>query len=246
MPRYKMVLAYDGTRYAGWQVQPGQCTIQSECEQAILQITGETARLHASGRTDTGVHARGQVAHFDTAQPQDARRLLNALNAVLDTDIRIMTLQPVPEAFHARFSATAKEYRYFIWNDRIVPPHLRLYRCAWPRPLDLDRMRAAGDILLGEHDFTAFATHRGHGPEDMVRRITALRITRRGKEFTLAIGSDGFLYKMVRSIAGYLLRVGEGAVPVEQTREILASCIRTARVPTADPRGLFLWRVRYT
>ncbi len=245
MKRYKMILAYDGTCYAGWQVQPGMRTIQSECEKAILQVTGEEVRLHASGRTDTGVHARQQVAHFDLSEPLEPRRLLNGLNAVLDDDIRVMGLRQVAATFHARFSAVCKEYRYFIWNDRIVPPHLRLYRCSWSKPLHIDRMCAAAAMLVGEHDFSAFATSRGHGPEDMVRRITDLRIIRRGKEFVIIAASEGFLYKMVRSFAGYLLRVGEGAVPVEQTMEILQSCKRTARVPTADPRGLFLWKVIY-
>jgi len=243
--RYKATLAYDGGAYAGWQVQPGQRTIQGECEAALQQITGESARIHSSGRTDTGVHARAQVAHFDLPVPRDAARLLTGLNAVLDGDIRFMELEPVADDFHARFSALSKEYRYFIWNNRVVPPNLRFYRLQYSRSLDLERMRAAALILEGEHDFASFCSYRGDGGENTVRRLLKLEVEQDGPEFTVRAVSEGFLYKMVRSLAGFLIRVGTGRIEVEETSRILDSRERHELVPSAKPHGLFLWRVDY-
>ncbi len=243
--RYKLRLAYDGTAYAGWQLQPNATSIQEVVEKAIATVCGERPRLHGSGRTDQGVHARGQVAHFDLTTQRPTPRLAVSLNAVLPADIRVLGLTRAAANFHARRSAVGKEYRYFIWNGDVLPPFLRHYRAHVRAPLDVLTMRAAAAMLEGRHDFAAFSANPNREVESTVRSVTALRVTRRGKEITIVARGEGFLYKMVRSLAGFLIRVGEGAVPPETARDILASRLRTARVPTAPACGLFLWKVWY-
>jgi tRNA pseudouridine38-40 synthase len=243
--RYKMVLAYDGRAYAGWQVQPGQRTVQGECEAALQTISRQQSRIECSGRTDAGVHARAQVTHFDLEAGIDPDKLRFGLNGILDEDIRIISIAPVSSDFHARFSARRKEYRYFIWNDSYVPPDLRFYRLHCPCVLDIDKMRAAAALLLGRHDFASFCSYRGKGEENTERNLLGLDVDLDGAEIVVRALSEGFLYKMVRSLAGYLIRVGLGNIPVEDTGRILAERCRTARVPSAEPHGLFLWRIDY-
>lgn len=243
--RYRMTLAYDGTRYAGWQVQPGQVTVQGECERVLAELTGESPRIHCSGRTDRGVHAREQVAHFDLRKAVQAGRLRMGFNALLQEDIRVMGLRPVASDFHARLNATAKEYRYHVWNGGVVPPPLRFYRLQVRMPLDVDAMRAAARQLKGRHDFAAFSANPNREVEGTVRRLDVLRVRKRGRDVVMIARGEGFLYKMVRSLAGFLLRVGTGEVAPALATDILRSKVRTARVPTAPPRGLFLWKVHY-
>lgn len=247
MTRYKIKIAYDGTNYSGWQVQPHSRTIQGEIERLLAEMTGQGhVRVEASGRTDAGVHARAQVAHFDLEKPlRDTRYFLRGLNAQLDRDLRILTLERVPASFHARFSAVGKEYRYFIYNGDIVPPTKRLYRLQEGRPLDTERMRAAAALLEGEHDFAAFAANRKVPVECTVRTIHSFSVRRHGAEIVLAVRGNGFLYKMVRSLAGFLVDVGMGRLEPGSATEIIASGVRTARVQTAQPQGLFLWKVFY-
>lgn len=243
--RVCLTVAYDGTAYAGWQIQPHGTTVQALIEAAIRSVTGLDVKIHGSGRTDQGVHARGQVVHVDLEHPIRHGDLLRALNAVLPQDIRILRSSQVSPEFHARRSAVGKEYRYFIWNGDVVPPFVRLYRAQVRRPLDVAAMREAAHILCGRHDFGAFTANPSRVVESTVRHVTRLSVTRRGPEVVIRAEADGFLYKMVRSLAGWLIRVGEGAVEPGRTREILDSRERTARVPTAPPEGLFLWRVWY-
>jgi tRNA pseudouridine38-40 synthase len=243
--RYKATIAYDGAAYAGWQVQPGQCTVQGECERVLHEITRESIRVHSSGRTDSGVHARAQVAHFDLSSKVTPGKFKLSLNALLDDDIRVTSLAPVSSSFHARFSAVKKEYRYFIWNNRIVPPHLRRYRLQFSRGLDIDKMRRAAARLVGHHDFESFCSHRGKADENTVRNLLELNVRKKGNEFTIIAVSEGFLYKMVRSLAGFLLRVGSGRIPVEETDDILNARVRNELIPSAKPHGLFLWKVSY-
>ncbi len=238
-------LAYDGTDYAGWQVQPNAETVQSCLEARIQQLTGETPRVHGSGRTDQGVHARGQVAHFDLEGAIPATTLVNSLNATLPADIRIHQGRKVSSDFHARRSASGKEYRYFIWNGPIVPPFIRHFRTHVKNRLDIDAMQAAATRLSGRHDFSAFSANPNRKVESHVRELRELSVKRRGHEVTIIANGEGFLYKMVRSLTGFLLRVGEGAAEPALADEILASQKRTARVPTAPPTGLFLWNVTY-
>ncbi|MCX6996660.1 MAG: tRNA pseudouridine(38-40) synthase TruA [Kiritimatiellaeota bacterium] len=185
------------------------------------------------------------MAHFALARPATPAKLLLGLNALLDDDIRVLALRPARADFHARFSATGKEYRYFIWNDAVLPPPVRAYRWLVRPPLDLGAMQRAAAKLVGRRDFAAFTANPNRAVDGTVRHLRALHVSRRGREVVLRVRGDGFLYKMVRSLAGFLVRVGVGELPPESARTLLAAQQRTAVVPTAPPQGLFLWRVFY-
>lgn len=245
MGRYRLDIGYDGTAYGGWQVQPNARTIQGELERALKTITGETVKVHGSGRTDAGVHAREQVAHFDLELDRACNELQRGMNALLDPDVRVLQVLSESGDFHARRSALGKEYRYFIWNAQVMQPALRLYRAHVRRPLDAKAMNFAAERLEGLHDFAAFSANPLRPVESTVRNLFELRVIKRGPEVTIVASSEGFLYKMVRSLAGFLVRVGEGELAPEFADAILASGRRTAVVPTAQPQGLFLWRVWY-
>ena len=246
MKSYRLTISYDGTDFAGWQTQPGEKTIQSSIEEALAILFREPIRVHSSGRTDRGVHARAQEAHFTAAQPfVSERKLQYALNALLPDTIRILHTKSVAEDFHARFSATGKEYRYFIWNGEVMPPFLRRYRLHVRRPLDVDAMRRAAAMLEGSHDFAAFTANPNRDVETTVRHVRELSVHKKGHEIAIHAVADGFLYKMVRSLAGGLVRVGSGELTVQDIARILESRERTARIPSALPEGLFLWKVYY-
>jgi len=243
--RYKITVAYDGTAYAGWQVQPVQVTVQQRIEETLKRLTGETVKVHGSGRTDGGVHAQGQVAHFDLTKKWVCGYLLKGMNAVLPQDIRILRLSRAKPDFHARRSAVKKEYRYFIWNGAVMDPCRRHYATHVRQTLDIKAMQAAAKFLVGRHDFASFTANPNVEVESTVREVFSLTVRQQGPLVVIRAASEGFLYKMVRSLTGLLLRVGQGHVTPDEVREILASKVRTARVPTAPPRGLFLWRVWY-
>ncbi|AKJ64350.1 tRNA pseudouridine(38-40) synthase TruA [Kiritimatiella glycovorans] len=245
MTRYHMIIAYDGTAYYGWQVQPHHRTVQQTLEDALERLFGARPRVHASGRTDTGVHARGQSVHFDAPRTMEAADIRNALNAFLPPDVRVMKTRRVPSGFHARYDATGKEYRYFIWDGPVLPPHRRHTHHHVPRRLDVEAMEQGAAALIGRHDFTAFAAWPKKTVENPVRTIDSLRIRRHGHETTIAVRGDGFLYKMVRSLAGYLIRIGTGERRPDDVKPVLESAERTAEVPTAPGHGLVLWRVTY-
>jgi tRNA pseudouridine38-40 synthase len=243
--RYKFKVSYDGTNYSGWQVQPRHRTVQGEVERLIREMTCEKkVRIESSGRTDTGVHARAQVVHFDLKKPIDPKYFMRGLNAQLDRDIRILTLQKTTNDFHARYSAVGKEYRYFIYNSLIVPPTKRLYRLQEGRKLDVDRMRKAAQLLIGEHDFAPFSANPRR-EMNTVRTIHSFDVRKHGSDITLEVQGNGFLYKMVRGLAGFLMEVGMGRREPEYAHELFAHGKRTAAVPTAQPHGLFLWKVFY-
>jgi tRNA pseudouridine38-40 synthase len=245
--RYKIKVSYDGTNYSGWQVQPRHRTVQGELERLLTQMTGQKKRIRveSSGRTDAGVHARAQAAHFDLEKPIDPGYFQRGLNAQLDRDIRIMTFDKVSSDFHARFSAVGKEYRYFIYNGRIVPPTKRLYCLQEQRPLDIGQMRRAAKLLTGEHDFAPFSANPNRELDGTVRTIHSFLIRKHGADITLEVQGNGFLYKMVRSLTGFLIRVGIGDLEPHAVHDILDHGKRTAVVPTAQPQGLFLWKVFY-
>ncbi|HRZ12012.1 MAG TPA: tRNA pseudouridine(38-40) synthase TruA [Kiritimatiellia bacterium] len=246
LQRYKILLGYDGSACWGWQAQPAHRTVQGELERVLKELTGETQRIQCSGRTDRGVHAREQVAHFDLAKPVVLRKLLLGFNALLQEDIRVFSIRKARPEFHARYDAAGKEYRYFIWNGPVMPPWLRHYRTLVRAPLDVRAMAQAAMRLVGRHDFSAFSANPNREIDGAVRHLRALSVRRRGREITVTARGDGFLYKMVRSLAGFLIRVGAGELPPEAARVILDSKSRTARVPTAPPQGLFLWKVAYS
>lgn len=245
MQRHKIIISYDGTMYAGWQAQAENISIQETIEKALLRLSGESIRVHGSGRTDKGVHARKQVAHFDIEKYFEEKQMARALNAVLPEDIRVLDSKKVPSSFNARKNVKKKEYRYFIWNREVMPPELRLYRTHIRTELNVGLMQAAADYLVGEHDFRSFCIARYPEESDYVREVLSLKVSRKGGEIVIGAISYGFLYKMVRSIAGYLIKVGKGRVAPCETKTVLKARKRTEHVETAPPQGLFLWHVSY-
>jgi tRNA pseudouridine38-40 synthase len=242
--RWKCVCAYDGTGFAGWQSQAGNNAVQDVIERRLAGIFGETVRISGSGRTDAGVHALGQVFHFDAAWKHGPEKLLAALKVGLPKTIQVKSARVVRDDFHARFQATGKRYEYRIQLGE-ADPFTRPYCWSVFRPLDFAAMEEAAAILQGKHDFRAFTALNGPEKEDTVRELRRLEIRRRGRQVRIIAEADGFLYKMVRSLVGVLVAVGEGKLPAARVREILQSRRRTALVETAPPQGLFLVKVFY-
>lgn len=256
--RYRLTIAYDGTGLGGWQGQPNAETVQAQLESAIKEFSGTWTRVYGSGRTDAGVHARGQIAHFesDTDRPPDRWKL--GLNALLPVAIRIVAAERAASNFHARFDARWKEYRYHLWNGRDVPPLLRHWRHHERRPLDLDRMREAAARLPGTHNFQSFSANaEGADINNMVRTLFLATIEHQpdavshlgahmGDDLLFRFRGSGFLYKMVRRLSGFLILVGEGQLAPEDADEFLANPGFTARIKTAPAKGLVLWEVGYT
>ncbi len=242
--RVKLTVAYDGTNYNGWQVQPNGVTIESELNRHLSELLGEDIRVIGASRTDAGVHARGNVAVFDTTARMPADRISYALNTRLPADIRIQESREVAADFHPRFCKTVKTYEYKICNRRFPDPCSRLYSLFYYWDLDEERMRQAAEYLVGTHDFTSFCTNR---PEitDHVRTIYSLDVVREGEMLTIRARGNGFLYHMVRIIAGTLLRVGGKRTEPEEMPEILAARDRSRAGETAPAHGLTLVRIDY-
>lgn len=244
---HRLLLTYDGSAFKGWQIQGGDPTIQLVLESAVRTIWGHPIPVHGSGRTDAGVHALGQVATF-TAPPKfsDMARLRAALNNNLPDPVRVLRCALAPHHFHARFSATGKEYLYRILNHEIMPP-FELGR-AWhiPRPLDTAAMATAATALLGTHDFASFASNPGYARASTVRTLTHASIRTRSHLIELRFRGDGFLYRMVRNLTGALVKVGHHRISVDQFTAILHARRRTAAPNTAPACGLYLARVFYS
>lgn len=242
--RWKCVCAYDGAAFAGWQSQVGGDAIQDTIERRLAGIFKTPLRIHASGRTDAGVHALGQVFHFDAAWRHGPEKLLAALQHGLPPAIQIKSVKPVPDGFHSRFSATGKRYVYHIHLGD-ADPFTRPY--CWPvfAELDVKAMQAAAAVLQGRHDFRAMAATNGPELEDTVRDLRRLDVIRRGRRIRIIAEADGFMYKMVRSLAGTLVSAGMGKLTPAELAKILASRKRTPAVHTAPPQGLFLEKVYY-
>jgi len=242
--RWKCVCAYDGTAFAGWQSQAGGRSIQDVIEARLAEIFGRQVRIHGSGRTDAGVHARGQVFHFDAAWRHGPEKLVAAMQRGLPAAIQIISTRPAAPGFHSRFQAVRKRYSYHI-SMGDADPFTRPYCWTFFRPLDADRMRAAAAILRGRHDFRAFTALNGPRREDTVRNLSRLDVLRRGRRIRIVAEADGFLFRMVRSIAGVLVAVGEGKLTPADVRRLLESAERKPVVQTAPARGLFLEKVWY-
>ena len=242
--RWKCVCAYDGAAFAGWQSQVGGTAVQDVIERRLAAIFGTLVRVHASGRTDAGVHARGQVFHFDAAWRHGPEKLAAALRSELSRSVQIRSVRAVPSSFHARFGATGKTYVYHL-HVGDPDPFTRPYVWALQRAPDLGAMRAAARALEGRHDFAAFSAFNGTERETTVRTLRRLQIVARGKRIRITADADGFLYKMVRSLVGALVAAGEGKLGVETIVRLLAEGRRTAVVQTAPPQGLFLEKVAY-
>ncbi len=244
MRKVKLTLEYDGTRYAGWQIQQNAGTIQQRVEEALEQVLQEKVRVHGAGRTDAGVHALGQVAHFETRSTLPLRNIRDGANTSLPPDIVILQAEEADPDFHARYSARSKVYRYRVLLRDVSSPlsHNRVCRIA--APLKIEEMRTAARHLLGKHNFLAF-TSSGGSVRDMVRTLSRLEITENEESLQFELQADGFLYKMVRNIVGTLLEVGKGKLAAHEVREILDSRDRKRAGPTAPACGLYLHRVVY-
>ncbi len=245
MRNIKIVIAYEGTGFAGWQVQPGQRTIQGELEAALEPIEGKAVKVHGSGRTDAGVHALGQTASFELDNELPLENLERALNHRLPPAIRVLSAEQVQPGFHARHSATAKTYEYRIWREGICPPFERRYVWHLPYPLDEEAMASAAPRFEGERDFRSLATNDGQGKDSTVRTIHSSRLERHGPRLIYRVRGSGFLYNMVRNIVGTLIEVGRGNLPPDRIDEILEARDRRAAGPTAPAVGLFLASVEY-
>ena len=244
--RWKCTCAYDGTNFDGWQRQPGGGAVQNHIEAALTQIFDLPLQLHGSGRTDAGVHARGQCFHFDANWAHEPEKLIRALHSILPTSIRIKSVKSVSDDFHARFSVSGKRYLYNYYLGRADPVDDRYLWACRDLPLELEVMQAAADRLLGTHDFSAYsATHGKENDPNPVKTVTRLQLRQRGKFIRLDAEGTGFLYRMVRSIAGALYAVGRGRLTPDDIAEILESKKRTHRIVTAPAKGLFLDRVFY-
>jgi tRNA pseudouridine38-40 synthase len=250
MRNLKLVLAYDGSEFSGWQVQPDAATIQGTLASAIGRITGEKVLPQGSGRTDAGVHALAQVASFSTESPIPAENLIKALNDVLPAAIRVLEVGEVAADFHARKSARAKTYRYRIYRGTICPPFLARYVWHYPYPLDEGSMQAAAALVVGEHDFTSFAAvdperGREEGEVRNVRRIFSSSWQRDGHELVYTVRGSGFLHHMVRNLVGTFVQVGKGTLKAADVERILQARNRSAAGATAPAGGLYLVSVEY-
>lgn len=244
--RYKVVLAYDGTAYAGYQLQSNGVAVQQRLEEALAFVNRAPVRVFGCSRTDAGVHARGFCAHFDLDVPIPPANLVRAMNSRLPEDVRVLRAAYARPDFNARNDAQGKEYRYFVYQAEIMPPHLAPYWTFCHRPLDLAAMQAAAARFVGRHDFVSFAANPHRDLETTVRTVFSFTVRRRGPRVTFSVTGDGFLYKQVRSMVGFLLSVGKGNERPEAVTELLeAAAPRTARVETAPGKGLALWRVWY-
>jgi len=244
--RLKLIVAYDGGAFAGWQSQAHRNTVQDKLEHAFQKIAGVRVRAHGAGRTDAGVHALAQCAHVDLPnQRLSAEHWANALNASLPATIRVLRCQYVSQNFHARFSATEKVYRYRILAAPILPPH-ELGR-AWhiSAPLDVDLLRGASKEFVGTHDFAAFAASRGKKETDSIRTIRSVRVRKTGSCITIEVAGDGFLYKMVRLMVGAMMRVAQRKLDAKEIAEQLKSGRADTSRVVAPAEGLYLIKVWY-
>jgi tRNA pseudouridine38-40 synthase len=263
---WKITLAYDGTDFRGWQVQPDLPTVQGLLAEAIERITGESVLPQGSGRTDAGVHAMAQVASFSLAAPIPPENLQRALNRTLPASIRILEAETVPPDFHARHSAKSKWYEYRIYRGELCPPWTARYVYALNWPIDVDALHAAAEVFLGEHDFTSFAASdpdaaqrelydtnesemgddgENGGREGNIREIYASSWSVEDELLVYRVHGNGFLHHMVRNLVGTMLDAGRGQICAGDLPGILAERDRSAAGPTAPARGLFLLRVNY-
>ena len=246
--RLRLVVAYDGTAYVGWQLQPEGVSVQLRLEEALGRLFKPAPRVCSSSRTDTGVHALGMVVHLDVPAIQwrmTPRKLVLALNAWLPEDVRVVHAARVTPSFHARFDASRKQYQYTVWNHPSQNPLLRSLAWHVPRPLDLGAMRTAAASLVGQRDFRAFSATPGYHRENTVRHLSRCQVLRSGPRLTFVIEADGFLYKMCRGIVGTLVQVGEGRFAPGHVVQMLEGCDRRLAGMTAPACGLVLHKVWY-
>jgi tRNA pseudouridine38-40 synthase len=244
MPRIALGIEYDGSRFLGWQTQPGGGAVQDALEPALAAIAGAPLSVSAAGRTDRGVHARLQVVHFDTEAARPASAWVRGVNALLPDSVAVLWSREVDAEFHARYSAVSRTYRYVLLN-RAVRPALAASRVGWFHlPLDVDEMRAAAALLVGEHDFSAFRSSECQA-KTPIRTLHALEIEAHGERIDFVLRANAFLHHMVRNIVGSLVYVGKGKHPPSWVRDVLLSKNRGEAAPTFGPQGLYLEQIQY-
>jgi tRNA pseudouridine38-40 synthase len=245
--RIKLIVAYDGTAYHGWQVQPGVRTIQSVLEETLAEIEGAAVHVTGSGRTDAGVHALAQVAAFDLANPIPVKNLQKAMNRLLPHDIRVMGAVEADGAFHPRRDAVAKTYEYRIWRGEVRPPFERLYTHHHPYPLDVSRMAAAAKVFEGTHDFSAFAAADDADAQgrSKVRKVFSSAVIDEGERLTFRVRGSGFLKHMVRLMTGTLIEAGKKNLTLDEVKMFLQPGFPGKAGPRAPASGLFLVSVEY-
>lgn len=244
--KYRVTIAYDGGPYSGWQYQDNALGIQQVVEAVLAYLDRQPVRVYGSSRTDAGVHAKGFSAHFTLTKPIPPKNLVKAMNSRLPESVRVLKAAYAKDDFDARLSAKGKEYRYQLYQADILPPHLAPYWTFCHRPLDLEAMQKGAAYFVGKHDFVSFAANPDRVLETTVRTIFSFEVRKVGHRYTFIVQGDGFLYKQVRSMVGFLIAVGKGHEKPEAVKELLdAHTPRTARVETAPGRGLFLWKVFY-
>lgn len=244
MKRIGLIVAYDGTNYCGWQVQPNGITIQGELNRCLSELLGEEIETIGASRTDAGVHAMGNVAVFDTNTRIPGEKISYALNQRLPEDIRIQLSEEMPLDFHPRYCDSVKTYEYRILNRKFPVPTERLYSYFYHYKLDVEKMRAATSYLIGRHDFASFCGS-GAQVKSTVRTIRSIEIERYEDMITIRISGEGFLYNMVRIIAGTLIEIGNGQYPPERMKKILDARDREYAGPTAPARGLTLLGIQF-
>ena len=245
MRTIKLNISYDGTDYKGWQLQKNGRTIQGEMEKAVERIFGTMRRVHGSSRTDSGVHAISQTAHFKTALNVPISKVAVALNAVLPSDISVLNAEEVPSDFHSRFDAKRKLYRYHILNSRQRDPFKERYSWRVPYNLDISLMKKEAAVLKGRHDFRSFQACDKR-ERSSVRKIYGIRIKKKQSSIIIDVEGDGFLYNMVRNITGTIVEIGRGYLPPKSMHKILLKRDRSIAGPTAPAKGLFLIQVIYS
>ena len=242
--RVKMVVAYDGTNYSGWQLQKNAVTIEQKLNEALYDLLGEEIQVTGASRTDAGVHSLGNVCVFDTNTRMPAEKICYALNTRLPEDIVVQSSCQVADDFHPRFCDTIKTYEYKIWNSRFPNPMVRLYSKFVYYNIDIGKMQEAANYLIGEHDFKSFCSTRTQ-VENTVRHVTDISFEKEGNMITMRIKGYGFLYNMVRIISGTLVDVGLGKIKSEEIPEIINSKDRTRAGKTLPPYALYLVKVEY-
>ena len=243
--RWKCLVAYEGTAFSGWQAQPDKNAVQDHIERRLAELFQADTRIHGSGRTDAGVHARGQVFHFDATWRHGPEKLLAALRGGLPPSIQVQSAEPVAGEFHARYSAVGKIYHYQLIHGAWADPFEHAFTWSVPKALDVAAMRAAAEELRGRHDFRAFSAFGGEERENTVRTLARFDLIESGPRLRIEAEAEGFLYKMVRSLVGALVYAGMGKLSPERIAALLATRERTAEVETAPPQGLFLMQVHY-
>ena len=244
MKRIKLTVAYDGTNYSGWQIQPNAPTVEQVLDSAVYALTGEKVHVTGASRTDAGVHGLGNVAVFDTESTIPGERFSYALNRYLPEDVSIQESRQVADTFHPRHCNTRKTYEYKILNTTFPVPQLRNYSWHVSGKIDVDKMQEAAELLLGEHDFKSFCCVRTQ-TETTIRRIYSLDVRREDDFVILSITGNGFLYNMVRIIAGTLVQIGKGQLCAGDIKQMLELKDRTLAGQTAPPQGLTLMKIEY-